>query len=527
MSITDDRTADTLGLLHAVDGQPYDYGGAGSAGRSYDCSGIDCAVVRCMLGDNPPQGFHDFSTESWRLAEPAGVGPYGMRPGLGPQGTAVQLVFHHGGGGPDSHTEGFLWGKRFGSNGAHGVFYDDPSRETRIGYFDATPWYLPNELIGSHGNPNLSGRGGAAPPPPPTGGTVPAPLSITQGMGPNPNGSQIIDSDREISAAAVKAAGYRGRQWYLARPNGGAAGGSLTPGRWHEYNAAGLEQGLNYERDTGDWMADGYQAGVDAGHWIADRVAELRAGGVQGIRYVHLSADSHFNDPNALARVLDCLRGAQSVIGPMARAGYGFLEFIDAARNAGLVDVTWQCGAKSDLRPGVQVYQRNNDNDVIAGVTVDCNDVMAPDWGQINPSTPTATPVLGGLVSDLTPDEQHEVLFALRDIRMQLCGSQNPGEFPGFGQLGVVNGDGTPGAPRTVVDALGSLLNVPNPYSKQLEPAGQALGFLEQRTTGHTDYWGKQIMAALASNPAVSPDVKAAVLAQLATLSITLTPKAV
>ncbi len=287
-----------------------------------------------------------------------------------------------------------------------------------------------------------------------------------------------------------------------------------------------MEQGLNYERDTGDWMADGYQAGVDAGHWIADRVAELRAGGVQGIRYVHLSADSHFNDPNALARVLDCLRGAQSVIGPMARAGYGFLEFIDAARNAGLVDVTWQCGSKSDLRPGVQVYQRNNDNDVIAGVTVDCNDVMAPDWGQINPSTPTATPVLGGLVSDLTPDEQHEVLFALRDIRWQLCGSPTPGECPGWAQLGVVNGDGTPGGPRTIVDALGSLLNVPNPYSKQLEPAGQALGFLEQRTTGHADYWGSQIMAALASNPAVSPDIKAAVLAQLATLSITLTPKA-
>jgi len=196
VTIIDDRTADTLGLLHAVDGQPYDYGGAGSAGRSYDCSGIDCAVVRCMLGDNPPQGFHDFSTESWRLAEPAGVGPYGMRPGLGPQGTAVQLVFHHGGGGPDSHTEGFLWGKRFGSNGSHGVFYDDPSRETRIGYFDATPWYLPNELIGSHGNPDLSGRGGAAPSPAPTGGTVSTnPNAVLFGVDIS-NHQQNIDLDQ-------------------------------------------------------------------------------------------------------------------------------------------------------------------------------------------------------------------------------------------------------------------------------------------------------------------------------------------
>jgi len=526
VTIIEDRTADTLGLLHAVDGQPYDYGGAGEAGRSFDCSGLVDAVVRCMLGDVPPTGHHDFSTESWRLAEPAGVGPYGTRPGLGPDGTAVQILFHHGGGGPDSHTEGFLWGKRFGSNGSHGVFYDDPSRETRIGYFDATPWYLPNELIGSHGNPDLSGRGGAAPIPAPTGGTVSAQLVVTPGLGGNPNGSQLVDVGGALPNSVIRDAGYRGRAWYLARPNGSYGDGNATAARLLEAQGMGHDVYLNYERDAPTWMTEGWQAGVDAGHWIVDRVAELRNGGVQGIRVVALSADAHMSAGD-LDQVVACLRGAQSVAGPLARGIYGFVETMDRIHAEGLADFYWQCGSKADLRPWVQLYQRNNDNDTIGGVTVDCNDVMAADYGQINPSTSTATPVLGGLVSDLTPDEQHEVLFALRDIRMQLCGSATPGEYPGFGQLGVVNGDGTPGAPRTVVDALGSLLNVPNPYSKQLEPAGQALGFLEQRTTGHTDYWGKQVMGALASNPAVSPDVKAAVLAQLATLSITLTPKAV
>jgi len=364
----------------------------------------------------------------------------------------------------------------------------------------------------------------------PTGGAVSAQLVVTPGLGGNPNGSQLVDVGGALPNSVIRDAGYRGRAWYLARPNGSYGDGNATAARLLEAQCMGHDVYLNYERDAPTWMTEGWQAGVDAGHWIVDRVAELRNGGVQGIRVVALSADAHMSAGD-LDQVVACLRGAQSVAGPLVRGIYGFVETMDRIHAEGLADFYWQCGSKADLRPWVQLYQRNNDNDTIGGVTVDCNDVMAADYGQIDTRTPavapTATPVLGGLVSDLTPDEQHEVLFALRDIRMQLCGSPTPGEYPGFGQLGVVNGDGTPGAPRTVVDALSTLLNVPNPYSKQLEPAGQALGFLEQRTTAHSDYWGKQVMAALASNPAVSPDVKAAVLAQLASLSITLTPKAV
>jgi len=300
-----------------------------------------------------------------------------------------------------------------------------------------------------------------------------------------------------------------------------------TPGEIDRIVAGGKKVVHNWETDGRP--DDGFATGVSAAQ---DADAECNDRHTPGAPVIFSFADPDSSEPD-IPKVLQAIDGAVSVIGWDRVGLYGRFDVIKAMFDGNHCKYGWQTYGQSygQWDPRAQLRQCSNaltDH----GVGHDYDEAWADDYGQwprpnAAPATPTANPVLGGLVSDLTPDEQHEVLFALRDIRMQLCGSATPGEYPGFGQLGVVNGDGTPGAPRTVVDALGSLLNVPNPYSKQLEPAGQALGFLEQRTTGHADYWGKQVMAALASNPAVSPDVKAAVLAQLASLSITLTPKAV
>lgn len=203
------------------------------------------------------------------------------------------------------------------------------------------------------------------------------------------NNTQIIDVASNLSAESIQAVGYLGRQWYLARPNGGVPG--LTPHEAHHYLDLGLAISLNFERDRGDWMAEGYQAGVEAGQWIGARVAEFTAAGLN-VPVVYLSADSHFNGPQ-LDQVMQCIRGAQSVVGNLVRAIYGFVETMDRAHAENLADFYWQCGSESQLRPWVQLYQRNNDNDVIAGVTVDCNDVKDNNYGQITAgAAPAPTP---------------------------------------------------------------------------------------------------------------------------------------
>lgn len=129
----------------------------------------------------------------------------------------------------------------------------------------------------------------------PTGGTVSAQLVVTPGLGGNPNGSQLVDVGGALPNSVIRDAGYRGRAWYLARPNGSYGDGNATAARLLEAQGMGHDMYLNYERDAPTWMTEGWQAGVDAGHWIVDRVAELRNGGVQGIRVVALSADAHMS----------------------------------------------------------------------------------------------------------------------------------------------------------------------------------------------------------------------------------------
>jgi hypothetical protein len=136
---------------------------------------------------------------------------------------------------------------------------------------------------------------------------------------------------------------------------------------------------VNYEDAAANWMAGGYAVGVDRGVWIRDRLAEL---GIANDPFVYISAD--FHPGGALPAVLDCLRGVQSVLGAQGRALYGFVETLDAARAAGLIDHAWLCGDRAGLtgRPWVALYQHNNDQSSVGGVTVDVNDVLLPDFGQ-------------------------------------------------------------------------------------------------------------------------------------------------
>jgi hypothetical protein len=87
-----------------------------------------------------------------------------------------------------------------------------------------------------------------------------------------------------------------------------------------------------------------------------------------------------------VAAVMACLDGARTVLGP-ATGIYGFPEVIAAARAGGHAEYFWQCGRRSDVGPGVHLYQRNNEQRQVDGITCDVNDVLIADWGY----TPTST----------------------------------------------------------------------------------------------------------------------------------------
>lgn len=221
-----------------------------------------------------------------------------------------------------------------------------------------------------------------------------------------PNNQQIIDCLSPLSVQAVHDRGYAGRAWYLQRP--APIGQALTRGDIDESNRLGQTCMVNAELGTGDWMLQpwvngvnaGWDTGVQAGLWMRDRHNELG----NPFSVIPLSADSHFSQ-GELDVVVACAKGVQSVIGNVGRGIYGFFETMDRFHAENLADVYWQCGAQSDLRPFVQLYQRNNDGDVISGNAVDCNDVFGANYGQLGvtppaPPAPTAPPMVQGLILD-------------------------------------------------------------------------------------------------------------------------------
>ena len=128
-------------------GRPYDYGGGGTDGRSFDCSGYLSAIWGQMTGRGSG---HWFSTE----ADFASLGfQKGYKPG------ALNIGVHHGGGGKNSHMAGTLPnGVNVESGGAKGgVKYGGGAKGAGDPYFE-DHWYY--ALSGN--DPALASAGGGA-----------------------------------------------------------------------------------------------------------------------------------------------------------------------------------------------------------------------------------------------------------------------------------------------------------------------------------------------------------------------------
>lgn len=186
-----------------------------------------------------------------------------------------------------------------------------------------------------------------------------------------------------ISGADIKAAGYDFVVRYLWFPGQGLS--YLTANEHVDLTENGVEDHAVYEQGTND-PAGGYDGGHSMG---VQAVESAKAARLPADRTIFFCADAWLKVPVAVAMAfLDGSRDALAGSG-YVHGAYGFTDFIYAAQDGGHAERFWLCGAESGVREGIHLYQWNNGNTTVAGVTCDINkmyqelgtkdDAMEPD----------------------------------------------------------------------------------------------------------------------------------------------------
>lgn len=176
-------------------------------------------------------------------------------------------------------------------------------------------------------------------------------------------------SAARLTGPTVKNAGYTGAVRYIDDINNPNLRQTkhTTPAEYQSLVSAGLGVRLVFEVTTGD-PDGGYARGVA----YAQRAkAGADALGYSGVIYF---CEDRPTTPS-VANWRAYLQGAISVLGRSRVGAYGFFGAMDAAN--GYVDHFWQAGARRDLRPFVQLWQDNNTQVSVGGVTCDRNLVIA------------------------------------------------------------------------------------------------------------------------------------------------------
>ncbi|MGA9873753.1 MAG: DUF1906 domain-containing protein [Rhodococcus sp. (in: high G+C Gram-positive bacteria)] len=165
-------------------------------------------------------------------------------------------------------------------------------------------------------------------------------------------------------------------QWMLGKPMARDEADALVE--------SGLEVVSNYQFGKGatsDWKG-GYAAGVEHGQ----RGLELhRAAGGPENRPIYVSIDDNPNAVQFATQIAPYILGWQSVIGAENTGIYANSPTIELATIAGLGQWYWQhnWGTPKGFRhPAAHLHQVRIDKDIIDGIGVDINVVLAPDYGQ-------------------------------------------------------------------------------------------------------------------------------------------------
>lgn len=217
---------------------------------------------------------------------------------------------------------------------------------------------------------------------------------------------QILDySASLLSGAAIKKAGFAGSIRYLKKKSGKSSVAVATTSEVKDHLANGLQLSFVYEDLDIYRPLLGYNAGVTDGNWA---LQQARALGVEP-RCIYFAVDFVATQAQQAA-IMNYLTGAIDAIGNSRVGVYGFQLTIKTAQAQGKGKWYWQCGSRSSVLPGVHLYQHNNDNTIVSGMTCDVNDILIDDYGQ-----------LGGEV-DMTPqeclDQLHQVVYNERTVSL-------------------------------------------------------------------------------------------------------------
>ena len=190
-----------------------------------------------------------------------------------------------------------------------------------------------------------------------------------------------------LKAADIKAAGALGAIRYVSdrRPNAQwMLGKPIQLPEARDLYQAGLKIVSNYQfgkADTADWLG-----GQSAGVTHAKRGWELHtaAGGPVGAP-IYVSIDDNPTREQYRQQVAPYLRAWESVIGHQRVGLYGNSTTIDWALQDGLGSWFWQHDwgtPQGYIHPEAHLHQFEIDARSVAGVGVDLNDILKPQFGQ-------------------------------------------------------------------------------------------------------------------------------------------------
>ena len=192
-----------------------------------------------------------------------------------------------------------------------------------------------------------------------------------------------IDCTASPPIAALKAAGvtfvcrYTGYfSGYNLNDIPAPQGKVLTPGEAKTLGQAGIAVVSNYE-----WYANRAASGYDSGVWDAQTAQKIHTVcGGPADRPIYFSVDF---DTTATPAIIAYSKGVASVLGLARTGAYGGYRVIKGLLDAGAITWAWQTYAWSaglwDARTHIQQYSNGM---ILAGMSVDYDRAMKPDFGQ-------------------------------------------------------------------------------------------------------------------------------------------------
>ena len=190
-----------------------------------------------------------------------------------------------------------------------------------------------------------------------------------------------------LSAAEIKAAGALGAIRYVSDRRPGAQwmlGKPMQLDEARDLYQAGLKIVSNYQfgkQDTADWLG-GQSAGVT--HAKRGWALHTAAGGPVAAP-IYASIDDNPSYEQYKQQVAPYLRGWESVLGHQRVGIYGNSKTIDWALDDGLGSWFWQHNWGSPrgfVHPAAHLHQFEIDARSVAGVGVDLNNILKPQFGQ-------------------------------------------------------------------------------------------------------------------------------------------------